>query len=90
MHNSSKLHAGQWTQKYGHTDTLLLHILNDKAGLVRSKAFDREVVRRVSDAATYLKSQCSLLAGGNTLSHLDFSLANIQTDNSGEFYGLLD
>lgn len=90
MHTNSMPYIEEWTHKSGNTDGLLEHILNDKAGSVISEGSNSEVIRLVKDAANYLQEQCSSLASTNILCHLDFSLANIQTDASGKLYGLVD
>ena len=90
MHTNSKPYIEEWIHKAGDADNLLGHILNDKAASVISEGSDSDVVRRVREAADYLEGQCSSLTSTNTLCHLDFSLANIQTDSSGKLYGLVD
>lgn len=90
MHSLAKAYTQQWKRTHGDEDTLLTHILEDKAGLVISEETDGEVVRRVTDAASYLEDRCRPLASDNTLSHLDFSLANAQVEVGGQLNGLVD
>lgn len=90
MHRPPKTYIEQWKRKYGTEDIMLAHILNDKARAVLSENSDSSATERVADAARYLKKECAALASTNTLSHLDFSLANTQTDLNGRLYGIVD
>lgn len=90
IHNSLKPYVEQWCRAAGKQDTLLAHVLEDKAKTVQSEESDKNIVDRTSEAAQYLETQCQALEPENTLSHLDFSLANAQVDNSGRLIGVVD
>ncbi|GEM_PF-3198361 len=90
MHSLCRAYTRQWKDARGGQDVLLSHIMEDKVGLVLAEEADKDVVRRVTDAANYLKNNCRISASNKTLSHLDFSLANTQADDEGQFYGLVD
>jgi hypothetical protein len=90
MHRLPATYVEQWKRKFGAEDVLLTHVLEDKAKPVLSEGSDSSVIRRVTDAAHYLKRECSPLAQESTLSHLDFSLANAQVDPDGRLYGIVD
>jgi Ser/Thr protein kinase RdoA (MazF antagonist) len=90
LHHQLRPFVGQWQKEFGNSDSLLNHILNDKAEKVIIEERDQDILKAVKEAAEYLLNNKSLIEKEHTISHTDLNPNNILVGMGGKIEGLVD
>ncbi len=83
-------HTELWEGKHGVEDSLLKHILGDKAQKVLLECKDSRVLAITKETANYLQVQLKQSKNRAILMHQDLNLHNILASKDGAVQGLID